>query len=94
MYAPIVKMSSKGQIVIPKLLREELDVGKDDEFVAAASGDAIVLKRVKRSPVSKAELAELVASNQKLLSAGGYKSPSSIRALVQESIADVRASRR
>lgn len=41
-----IKMSSKGQIVIPQDIREELGFEEGTLFAVAGSGDTIVLKRI------------------------------------------------
>lgn len=41
----IIKMSSKGQIVIPKEMREGLEVG--EKMVIIKENDQMILKRVK-----------------------------------------------
>ncbi len=40
----VVKLSSKGQIVIPAKLRKELKLSKGDKLLLERRGDAIVLK--------------------------------------------------
>ena len=42
----LTKMSSKGQIVIPKVLRELLDIREGDVFAMFGEDDTIILKRV------------------------------------------------
>lgn len=42
----LVKMSSKGQIVVPKDLREELDLGTGSSFVIFGKEDTLILKKV------------------------------------------------
>ena len=42
----LVKMSSKGQIVVPKELREELDLDTGSSFVIFGKEDTLVLKKV------------------------------------------------
>ena len=39
-----VRISSKGQIVIPRWIREKLDLRKGDELLVELSGDRIILK--------------------------------------------------
>ena len=39
-----VRLSSKGQIVIPRWIREKLDLRKGDELLVELSGDRIILK--------------------------------------------------
>ena len=43
----IITMSSKGQIVVPKDLREELDIGTGSNFAIFGKDDTLVLKRVE-----------------------------------------------
>jgi len=42
-----VRMSSKGQIVIPSGIREELGAGEGTLFAVIGTKDAIVLKKVQ-----------------------------------------------
>ncbi len=42
-----VKMSSKGQIVIPQEIREELHAGDGTVFAVLGSRDTVVLKKIK-----------------------------------------------
>lgn len=41
-----VKMSSKGQVVIPQDIREEIDANEGTVFAVIGSKDAIVLKKI------------------------------------------------
>jgi AbrB family looped-hinge helix DNA binding protein len=43
----IVTMSSKGQVVIPKSIREQLDIDSGSNFAVFGDDDTIVLKRLK-----------------------------------------------
>ena len=43
----VTKISSKGQVVIPKPIRESLKLREGDRLIAYARGDLIILKRVK-----------------------------------------------
>ncbi len=54
MVVETVRMSSKGQIVIPQDLREELQVHEGTIFAVVGSNDTIILKKVKT--ISKEEL--------------------------------------
>lgn len=42
-----VKTSSKGQVVIPSKIREELDIHDGSVFLVTTQNDMIVFKRVK-----------------------------------------------
>lgn len=44
----IITLSSKGQLVIPKELREKLKLKQQDKFVIIAEDDSILLKRIKK----------------------------------------------
>ncbi|MFH1506280.1 MAG: AbrB/MazE/SpoVT family DNA-binding domain-containing protein [archaeon] len=48
MVVETVKMSTKGQIVIPRCIREELHLGEGSIFAVASSEDSIVLKKIKK----------------------------------------------
>ncbi len=42
-----VKMSSKGQIVIPQRIREEVNADEGSVFLVLSSGGSIVLKKIE-----------------------------------------------
>jgi AbrB family looped-hinge helix DNA binding protein len=41
-----IKVSSKGQIVIPRVIRDELGLQPGDTLVMASHGNAIILKKL------------------------------------------------
>lgn len=43
----LIKMSSRGQIVIPQEVRNKMKLKEGDAFAATGSGDTLLLKRVK-----------------------------------------------
>jgi len=43
----IVKMSSKGQVVIPQHIREELNAWEGSVFAVVGSKNSVVLKRIE-----------------------------------------------
>lgn len=47
------KMSSRGQVVIPEAVRDEMGLDAGTQFVVLAVGDAVMLKRL--SPPAKEE---------------------------------------
>ena len=49
-----IKMSSKGQIVIPQDIREEINAEEGTIFSVISSNDAVILKKIKMP--SKEEL--------------------------------------
>lgn len=42
-----VRMSSKGQIVIPQDIRDILNAGEGSVFAVVASSDAVILKKIE-----------------------------------------------
>ena len=51
----ITKLSTKGQVVIPEKLRDDIEVG--EAFIVSKKGDLLVLKKVKK--LTKEEIKEL-----------------------------------
>ncbi len=80
-----VRMSSKGQIVIPQDLREKLNAAEGTVFAVIGSKDAIVLKKVETP--SKEELIKdletIAKEGRKRLEARGVKE-SDIPEIVQK----------
>ena len=52
------KMSSKGQVVIPEDIREQLHLKEGDQFVVIGQGDAVILKAI--TPPSMDEFKDLL----------------------------------
>ena len=52
------KLSSKGQVVIPEKVRDELGLNEGDQFVVVGRGDTVVLKII--APPSATEFDELL----------------------------------
>ena len=52
----VITLSSKGQFVIPKDIREEMELEKEDKFVMVHDRDSILLKRIGREEAKKAML--------------------------------------
>lgn len=63
-----VKMSSKGQIVIPQKIREEVNADEGSVFIVLGSGDSIVLKKIEMPSKE-----QLIRSLQKIAAAGAKK---------------------
>ena len=57
------KMSSKGQVVIPENVRQELGLESGAQFVVIAENDVIILKSI--TPPSMSEFSELMAKARK-----------------------------
>ena len=66
----VVTMSSKGQFVIPKELREEMGLEKQDKFVIAHDKDSILLKRISREEANKAMIKLMDKISDKFKKAG------------------------
>ncbi len=49
----LIKLSPRGQIVIPIQLRKELDIDSNSTLAMAKSGDAIVIKKVDEEIFNK-----------------------------------------
>jgi len=62
------KMSTRGQIVIPQVVRERVKIGKDALFmVGAVDEDTIILKKVNRQKI----VSELLGMRKKILQTTG-----------------------
>ena len=46
-------VSSKGQIVIPKHLREELDLHRGDNLILVKKGDTLILRKMTLKDIAK-----------------------------------------
>lgn len=68
----IVKMSSKGQIVVPKTLREQLGVDTNSTFAVFGNEDTIVLRKVA-VPDAKEVFAKLNTWGTALAKKQGWK---------------------
>lgn len=86
----MVTMSSKGQVIVPKKIRERIKADEGAEFAVYSSGNCVIFKKVSRPRVSIKSLEKLVEESEKSLRAAGYKDEASIKALVDEAIASVR----
>jgi AbrB family looped-hinge helix DNA binding protein len=64
----VVKVSSKGQIVIPKEVRKRHRLDRDTDLVLLESGDAIVLrKKADVEGILKDEFAPLLRASEEVL---------------------------
>lgn len=68
----IITMSSKGQIVVPKDLREELGIDRGANFVIFGKDDTLVLKKVKL-PSAKEAFEKIHKWGTKLAKEKGWK---------------------
>ncbi|MEI6806002.1 MAG: AbrB/MazE/SpoVT family DNA-binding domain-containing protein [Myxococcaceae bacterium] len=79
-------MSSKGQVVIPEKMRENLRLKKGTEFVVISSGDALILKPILAPSVK--QFSALLDRAKKEAKKAGLK-----KADLENTLSDVRKSR-
>jgi len=65
------KMSSKGQVVIPESIRDQLKLGPGAQFIVLGEGDTVILKAIK--PPSLKEFSKLRAEARKQAKKAGMK---------------------
>ena len=75
MAVEMVKMSSKGQIVIPQDIRAEIHASEGTMFAVVSGRDSIVLKKVATPSKEELinELKEIAKEGRKRLEAKGIK---------------------
>jgi AbrB family looped-hinge helix DNA binding protein len=56
------RMSTKGQVVIPEIIRNSLNLAQGTQFIVLAQGDAVILKKIGRPP--KEEVRRLFKASQ------------------------------
>lgn len=81
------KMSSRGQVVIPEIIREMLSIETGTQFVVLGQGDTIILKSITPPPVSKFK--SLLAKAETAAKAAGLKNED-----VSKAISQVRKSKK
>lgn len=65
------KMSSRGQVVIPETVRNEMRLEPGAQFVVISQGDAVMLKKI--SPPSMKEFDALVKKTRRQAKAAGLR---------------------
>ena len=83
----MTRMSSKGQVVIPKALRELLDIREGDVFAMFGEDDTIIMKRV-RMP-SKRDLESILQLGREHAREKGIRQED-----VQKAVEEVRKERK
>lgn len=73
------KMSSKGQVVIPEAIREQLGLSAGQQFVVVGSRDVVILKSVK--PPSMKEFDSLINQARKQARLVGLKKSDVLKAI-------------
>jgi len=77
------KLSSRGQVVIPEKIRNQLGLSEGDQFVVIGEGDALILKTI--TPPKLEEFPKLLGEARSAAKAAGIK-----RAHLKSAIARVR----
>ena len=75
------KMSSKGQVVIPEIIRERLGLENGCQFLVVGEGDAVILKTI--SAPSKKEFGGLLAKARKAAKKAGLEPKDITHAIAQ-----------
>ena len=70
MEATIIRVSSKGQIVIPAQWRKRMGIKEGEELLAIGEGDALLIKKIEKS-VIKEEFEKTVAPIRKKIKSLG-----------------------
>lgn len=86
----VVVMSSKGQVVVPRDIRDAVSAQAGTEFVVYGSGDTIVFKKITITKFSVKELEALVASSERKLKQAGFVDEEDVQQLVAEAVANAR----
>lgn len=81
------RLSSKGQIVVPRRIRERLRLADGEIFLIFGTDDTLVLKRVQKP--STAEFNKLLTRSRKLAKEKGLSKKD-----LERAIADVRNANR
>jgi len=75
------KLSSKGQIVIPEEIRDNLKLKEGDQFVVIGQGDTVILKSI--TPPSLAEFSGLMKEAAQSAKVHGLK-PSDVAKVIKK----------
>lgn len=65
------KLSSKGQIVIPEEVRDDLGLKEGMQFIVMGQGDTVILRAI--TPPSKEDMAQLLAQARTWAKKAGIK---------------------
>jgi AbrB family looped-hinge helix DNA binding protein len=69
--AATTKMSSKGQVVIPEEIRDNLKLKEGDQFIVIGQGDTVILKSI--TPPSLSEFSDLMKEAARTAKSMGLK---------------------
>ncbi len=86
----VVVMSSKGQVVVPRDIREAVNADAGTEFIVYGTNDSIIFKKIQMPSFSAKQLEKLVQENERLLKKAGYNDEKKVRELIAEAIQETR----
>ncbi len=75
------KLSSRGQIVIPEEIREDLHLKEGDQFVVIGKGDTVILRSI--APPAMDEFEDILAEARQSAKKAGLKK-SDVRAAIKK----------
>jgi AbrB family looped-hinge helix DNA binding protein len=75
------RLSSKGQVVIPEEIRNDLGLSEGDQFVVIGEGDAVILKAI--TPPKVGEFSKLLGQARSAAKKAGIKSADLKSAIVR-----------
>jgi len=67
----ITKVSTKGQVIIPKQLRKELNIKEADELFVYGEKDTIIMKKIAKPAIEK-RFKEITSKLQKAAKETGF----------------------
>ena len=69
--AAIIRVSSKGQIVIPASWRTKMNIREGEELIAVGDGDVLMIKKIERSSI-KQEFLDTIGPLRKKINNLGF----------------------
>lgn len=81
------RLSSKGQVVIPENIRDQMGLHEGDQFVVLSQGDVVILKAIQ--PPSMDRFDHLIKRARKEAKAANLR-PSDVTALIKKVRKDLR----
>ena len=79
----ITKMTSKGQVVIPAEIREELDLDEGTQLVVSRMGDIVLMKKISITDPKK-EFEELTRKGSDFAKKKGIRSEEDVVKRIQK----------
>ncbi|HLB56522.1 MAG TPA: AbrB/MazE/SpoVT family DNA-binding domain-containing protein [Coxiellaceae bacterium] len=73
------KLSSKGQVVIPEEIRDQMGLHTGDQFLVVAEKGVMILKIIEKPDMSRYQV--LIAKTRKLAKSSGLSEQDIVRAI-------------